>query len=273
MSASKIKNLILLILALCAACLACVALPKRAQAARQEKQLTQQVRTLLARYEITLEEQALPRSAPLYMLELSAEQTRAAQALLGAQAELSEDETGFTKTYHTQAGTLSFTRTGGFSAELTGRKAVRSETAQTRKLLKRMGFQAEKLRSAGQQTDGSICIQAEQALLGVPVFGSRLDFFYQDGRLLRIEGVFYSDQTLARVSDEICISCADALNQLLVSRDALGWVGGSILSAQQGYLPMETARSDIRLVPVWRLETDTGSYTVNGITREVRRTE
>ena len=60
-----------------------------------------------------------------------------------------------------------------------------------------------------------------------------------------------------------------ALTQLLAGRDALGWVGSSVTGLTQGYLPADSAGGGIRLVPVWLIETDTGNFFVNGITREV----
>ena len=64
---------------------------------------------------------------------------------------------------------------------------------------------------------------------------------------------------------------SDALVALLSSRDSLGWVGSEIVSCEQGYVHSETASSALRFVPVWRIETDAGSFYVNGITREVRQ--
>ena len=64
---------------------------------------------------------------------------------------------------------------------------------------------------------------------------------------------------------------ADALVVSLLSRDSLGWVGSEILSCEQGYVHSETASSAMRFVPVWRIETDAGTFHVSGITREVRQ--
>ena len=41
----------------------------------------------------------------------------------------------------------------------------------------------------------------------------------------------------------------------------------------KGYLHSETATSALRFTPVWRIETDTAVFYVNGITREVRQAE
>ena len=108
----------------------------------------------------------------------------------------------------------------------------------------------------------------------MPVFGAELTFTYRSGLLTQVSGLFYPDNgTISRISEQSCISCADALTQILASRDALGWVGSQITGMQQGYLHSETATSALRFTPVWRVETDTAVFYVNGITREVRQAE
>ena len=62
---------------------------------------------------------------------------------------------------------------------------------------------------------------------------------------------------------------ADALAQLLARRDALGWVGSAVTGLTQAYLPSDQAGTGIRFVPVWLVETDAGSFFINGITREI----
>jgi hypothetical protein len=37
----------------------------------------------------------------------------------------------------------------------------------------------------------------------------------------------------------------------------------------QAYLPSDQAGTGIRFVPVWLVETDAGSFFINGITREI----
>ena len=143
-----------------------------------------------------------------------------------------------------------------------------------RRRLRGMGYTVWQAQPAVRQEDGVYALRVEQALLGMPVFGGTLTFSYQNGMLCAADGVFYPESgSIARVSEEACISCADALTQILASRDALGWVGSQITGMQQGYLHSETATSALRFTPVWRVETDTAVFYVNGITREVRQAE
>lgn len=113
-------------------------------------------------------------------------------------------------------------------------------------------------------------ICASQTLLGVPVLGSLLELTYMDEHLTAVEGTFYTGgSSITRVSEQEAISAADALAQLLARRDALGWVGSTVTSLTQGYLPSDQAGTGIRFVPVWLVETDAGSFFINGITREI----
>ena len=69
------------------------------------------------------------------------------------------------------------------------------------------------------------------------------------------------------------ISAADALVVFLSARFELGWMGSAVVGMEQGYLRSETAAAaTVHLTPVWRLDTDTGSFYVNGITGEVTPT-
>ena len=188
MSASRMKNLILLILTLCALGLLCIVVPNRLAQTHEQRQMLQELKTLYESYGLSVLLDELPRSPVLYSVELS------------------ED---------------------------------------------------------GAQT-------AAQALLGVPVLGSQLALSYTDDCLTAVEGTFYTGgSSITRVSEQESISAADALAQLLARRDALGWVGSAVTGLTQAYLPSDQAGTGIRFVPVWLVETDAGSFFINGITREI----
>ena len=197
MSASRMKNLILLVLTLCALGLLCIVVPNRLAQTHEQRQMLQELKTLYEGYDLSIDLDELPRSPTLYIVELSEDGAQtAAQALLGAKT-APAGASGFESTYESDLGTLHITRTGGFSASLTGGSSI------------------------------------------------------------------------TRVSEQEAISAADALAQLLARRDALGWVGSTVTSLTQGYLPSDQAGTGIRFVPVWLVETDAGSFFINGITREI----
>ena len=88
--------------------------------------MLQELKTLYESYGLSVLLDELPRSPVLYSVELSEDGAQtAAQALLGAKA-APAGESGFESTYESELGTLHITRTGGFSAVMTGGSRVRS---------------------------------------------------------------------------------------------------------------------------------------------------
>ena len=268
MSGRRIKNLILLILALAVCFLLLAVVPGKLSAQREESALHRGLTELLASYGVSIDPALLTPGETLYAIELGeADASAAAEALLGEAAEADSSSTRYEILYSADSGSVSFSRSGALHAELSAAVGGRSYEQDMQRRLRGMGYTVWQTQPAVRQADGVYALGVEQALLGMPVFGGTLTFTYQDG-------VFYPESgSIARVSEEACISCADALTQILASRDALGWVSSQITGMQQGYLHSETATSALRFTPVWRVETDTTVFYVNGITREVRQAE
>lgn len=268
MSVSKIKNLILLILALTAAFLLVLVVPSRTRQSREARELHERLSKQFEAYDVTLEGDSLPASATLFTVEpAGTDELTAMRALLGETVQAAETATRYETRYVSELGECSLTHNGQISCLLQGGKSVRDPEGNTRKLLRGMQLQAAELET--EQTGGTVTVHVKQQLLGVPVCSEGLDFTYENDILIAVTGtVFLRTDSLMRTSEQTCISCADALVRLLSGRDSLGWMGSRISGMEQGYQPVETA-SGMRLIPVWRLETDTGTVVVNGITREV----
>ena len=225
MSVSRMKNLIILVLSICAACLLAVAIPNRLSQTHEQRRMLAELKTLYESYGLRIELDELPRSPTLYSVELSESGAQtAAQALLGQKAVQPDGGDRFESEYTSELGTLTLTRTGGFSAVLTGGAHVRNYEKSAAKLLHSMGFQFQQL--SRRQTEAGVTLEAEQTLLGVPVFGSGLTLSYADGQLQRVEGTFYTgSEAITRVSEQESISGADALARLLAAngRDVTVW--------------------------------------------------
>ena len=273
MSVSKIKNLILLILLLAVACLLPAVVPTQAARTNSEKAMQEKLAELYASYGLDVDADSLPASATLYTIELSEpDGAAAAQALLGSGAALQQDaSTSFVSIYAAGGSQLSLSRSGSLSARLEGQGESRDLLRTTKRLLRAMDFEVAEISDPTREAAGVYCVSAVQGLLGVPVFESVLVFTYRNDELYSVDGTYYPAADVVRTSQEPCISCADALVALLASRDQLGWVGGQITAVTQGYIHSETASSAMRFVPVWRIDTDAGSFYVNGMTREVRQ--
>jgi len=271
---SKLKNLAILILLLANLALLLVVIPARYATKQETDTLHESLCSLYARQEISLSPHIIPDTAPLYMLELKDTDTgsqHAATALLGENLLMEDDSSRYLSAYRSALGACSLSRTGEFSAQLTGQEEQRDLERASRKLLRNMGFSCHQLSQAQRVRAGVYEVAATQAILGMPVFTGDLVLTWSNSRLTAIEGVFFPGaDSLTRVSDSSCLSAADALIAFLSARYQLGWVGSAVTSLQQGYIRSETAAAAaVRLTPVWRLETDTGSFQINGMTGEV----
>ena len=272
MSASKIKNLIILILLLAVLGLLPAVVPTQAARASSEKNIHEELSALYASYGLTLDASTLPASQTLYTVELENPDAKAAaQALLGNGASAEEASGRTLASYTSGAGTFQLSRGGNLSVRLTDASSAHDLTRATKRYLRSMDFEIAELDEPVRESAGVYTVRAVQSMFGVPVFESALTFSYRNNTLYSVEGEFYPAGEIVRVSESACISCADALVALLSSRDQLGWVGSQIVSCEQGYVHSETASSAMRFVPVWRVETDAGSFYVNGMTREVRQ--
>ena len=273
MPVSKLKNLVLLVLLLANLALLALLIPDRVNQQRGDAALRQSLCDLYAGQQVQLDPDTVPDTVSIYSLELAedpAGSAAAAEALLG-QSMVQDDATRYQSVYRSDSGQCTISRSGSFRASLEGRPAVRDLAKDAKKILRAMGFQYLSLSEPQRLRAGFYTLTATQTVLGVPVFSQGLTLTYANDRLVQLEGVFYTGaDTLTRISDQPCISAADALVAFLSARVDLGWVGSAVTGMTQGYVRSETAAAAaVHLTPVWRLETDTGSFDVNGITGEV----
>ena len=274
MPISKLKNLAILILLLANLALLALVLPARFATKQEADTLHDSLCSLYTRQEISLSPDIIPDTVPLYVLELKetdAGSLPAAKALLGEELLMQDDSSRYLSAYRSDLGTCSISRSGEFSAALTGQEEQRDLERASQKLLRDMGFSCGAVPQAERLRAGVYTVCATQQILGMPVFSGDLVLTWSNSRLTAIDGIFFpGTDSLTRVSDSACLSAADALIAFLSARYELGWVGSAVTGLQQGYIRSETAAAAaVRLTPVWLLETDTGSFQINGMTGEV----
>ncbi len=274
MPVSKLKNLTILILLLANLAMLGLLLPGRLAERREETALRESLSQLYADQEVALSPSIIPESATLYVLELAEDPTadqQAATALLGSQVQTQDDSTRYLRSYRSDDGMCSISRTGAFHAQLEGSEENGDLVKASKRILRRMGFTYSSLSQPERLRAGVYTVTATQAVMNVPVFGGDLTLTFSNNCLSTLDGVFFTGgSALTRVSEEACISAADALVDFLAARYTLGWVGSEICSMEQGYLRSETAAAAaVRLTPVWQLVTDTGAFYINGMTGEV----
>jgi len=273
MPASKLKNLVILILLLCNVFLLILVVPGRLAAQQQRDALREELGALYAGYGLTLPEGKLPEGRDLYLLEAQYDAEAAltaAQALLGEQV-LSESASGsYQSTYTSALGKCTIRRDSLSAALALGDVVSGSLRTATRKTLNQMNFAIDTLGSV--VSEGAVnTVTARQSIAGAAVFSCELTFTYKGGVLQSVSGGYCpAAETLTAIGSQTSISCADALVAFLNSMEQTGWVGSAITAIDQGYLLAESAgASTVQLIPVWCLDTDTGTFYVHGITREV----
>ena len=274
MPISKVKNLVILILVLVNILLLCLVVPLSRERQRQEEATYTQLETLMEGYGVQLHVGSLPDTRTFYTLEFTPAEDGALpamQALLGELVLMENDSTRYVQIYRSEQGTCQLSRGSGVDARLEGRKAASDLPKAAEAELKAMGLTAAYVTAPARSSAGIYTVNAVQQLLDVPVFTASVTCTFQNGVLSRMEGTLYFDTTgLVRTDDDTCCSAADALVAFLGSRDTLGWVGASVTDVTQGYCRAETASAAVvRLVPGWRISTDTGDFFVNGISRQV----
>ena len=259
MPLSKLKNLALLILLLANLCLLGILIPDRVAARQEAADLRQSVSDLCAAAEVRLDPDLVPDTVSLYALEL------------GEDVSAQDDSTRYLSSYHAENGQCSMGRDGSFRAQLKNQPFSRDLSASARRTLQAMGFACWTLAEPERLRAGVFAIRAGQSVLGVPLFSQGLTLTYSNNSLTAVEGEFYPvGGSLTRISDAACISAADALVAFLSVRLELGWMGSAVTGMTQGYLRSETASAaTVHLTPVWLLQTNTGNFYVNGLTREV----
>ena len=267
MSWKRVKSVILVTLLAVNLLLACCSLPLLIHQRREESRLLEELKDLYAQSGITLTAQSLPREKTLTTLDLTFGEvaaSAAAGALLGEGTVRLEDAGPYTLSYVGPAGSCRIGQDCSFFAGLTAAEPAGDRPRDAASRLTAMGCAV-----AGTEETPSGDLLITQSVLGCPVFGQGLTIRYEDGAMTELEGLLVLwDDLPIRVSDTECCSAADALAAFLSHRSELGLVCGTVGTPEQGWLVGDAASvSTLRLIPVWRLETDTGTVLVNGIDR------
>ena len=267
MSASKVKNMVILILLLVNVFLLALVGPSRVRAGQNEQATAQQLSRLFASYDIALSADAIPHGEILYDQQLSSSTETtilAVQALMGEDAANVQQRDGLH--FASSLGEAVLVN-GSLTAEL--RIPAGEPETFTRECLDRMGLSFSAVTVHAESETATVC-RVEPMVGGLPVVSTRLSFRYEAGLLTRVEGLLLTSKDTMTVSGtQRCITAADALVDFLGSRLSTGWLGSRIDSMEQGWSLTRGAGGSFSLRPVWRLNTDAGVCLVNGITGTV----
>lgn len=268
MSASKIKNLVILILLLVNVFLLILVVPTRMENIQRERQANTALTELYENAGVTLRLEDIPKTKTLYPLELSltaSDSLAAVRGLLGDR--LLTQSVGRNTRYTSTSGSATLSPDGSFSAALTS-AAVNDPEADARRLLDAMGLAYASLR---QETSGTAKLYtAVLTVQDVPILTHSLVFRYEENSLVSVTGLLPAAAEPARSGSQSAVSARDALVAFLGSRLDTGWMGSRIESVTQGYaLTYDAAQSVWRLQPSWLLATDAGTYLIDGAAKTV----
>lgn len=269
MSASKLKNLILLILLLVNLFLLALVVPKYTADRQRQQQADKSLVALFADAGVALSLEDIPESLPLTMQELTADEDyplSAVQTVLGGGVLSRPRENG--TEYSSALGLALVLGDGEFSATLHYEETADPRT-QVESLLETMAIPYVKLTQT-QEENGTEIFTAQLTCRQVPLLSHHLSFYYENRSLTRISGFLTPASDPVPIGADRCISARDALVAFLGSRLDIGWMGSRIQSVTQGYaLSPDLNRAVWSMRPVWEISTDAGTYFVDGLTQSV----
>lgn len=266
METFRLKNIAILILLLLNAGLLALIGSQRWQSQRAASETAHQLEALCAASQLALDSGLQLDQQPLSSLAISRhdETERViASYLLGGSA-VSSSQGGGIYSYSSDKGSIQFRSGGSFDGsrlEVT----VDDITAFSEKFCSEFGYRDMTLDVRG----GSGSMTAVQEVAGVTVYGCTAALYFDNGVLTGVTGAHVSLEN-AGVESAGRIDCVTALVRFLDYRNATGIVCSEVTDIQCVYL-LQAAAATVRLLPVWRIETDTNPYFVDCATGAVSR--
>lgn len=265
METFRLKNIAILILLLLNIGLLALIASQRWQSRRVESETVRQLETLCQTSQLTLNSRLQLSQPLLSSLSLSrrGETERAiAVYLLGGSA-VSASQGGGIYSYEGDHGTIQFRSGGSFDgSRLT--LPVDDITEFCRQFCQQFGY--EDLQFQVQNRTGSVT--AVQQLSGVPISGCGLTLRFERGMLTSVSGAHVNlEDAVAAPAERM--TCVTALVRFLDYRTTAGIVCGAVEEIRCVY-ELHSGPS-LRLLPMWRIDTDTYTYFVDCATGEVTR--
>ncbi len=269
----KLKNIIILILLLANLFMVSIVLIQERDAARYQKQALDNAVSVLENNGIQVDRERIPDEMELDVLtverDLETEKTLA-EVLLGA-CDVSELGGG-RYAYESSLGSAEFRSNGNFSVTfLTGTRSVQKiggEEEHAAALLKEAALTAEL--DSREEVENRVVLTYHQTWQNTPIHSCTITLEYENGSLQSISGLRLMGTPQSGNDMSELISAPTALMRILNGINDLGDICNEITTMEPGYL-MTSATETIRLIPVWRVTTDTGVYSLNALTGVLER--
>lgn len=266
METYRLKNIAILILLLLNGGLLLLLGYQHLHTRRTQADAAGQLRALCESHQLTISARVELDQEPLSPLSLSrndAVEQEIAGWLLGGSASASSQGGGI-YSYAAENGIIQFRSGGGFDGSHL-KLRVEDIPDFCQRFCQRYGYEDLQLQNTGQSWTAA----AMQQVAGVPIYGCGVTLEFEDGVLSSVTGAHVSLDGAA-VEPGQTMTCITALLRFLDHRNASGIVCNTVEDAQCVYRLQSTA-SSLRLLPAWRIVTDTGAYFVDCSSGELTR--
>lgn len=266
METYRLKNIAIVILLLLNGGLLLLLGYQHWQTLRTQAEAGDQLRALCEAHQLTLSEGVELDQQPLSPLTLSRStetEHAIASCLLGEEA-ASSSQGGGIYSYEAENGSIQFRSGGSFDGSHI-RLRVDDITGFSQQFCNQFGYQDMQVQL--RSLSGSVT--AIQQVLEVPVYGCGVTLYFESGVLTSVTGAHVSLENAAAESGST-MNCVTALLRFLDYRSASGVVCSEVLRVQCVY-QLQSTTSLLRLLPAWRIDTDTYTYFVDCSSGEVSR--
>lgn len=266
----KLKNIILLILLVANLFLLALMGVRSWSAAQYESAARTDALEILFRNGINMEEDTLSKDMVLSTASVSRDRGSEAQLLTALLGPVKEETLGGGQVIYTgELGQAQLRSRGEFSIELQPGAYLLSGDPEEHaaKILEKLSFEGALLSSTGCTEDSQVTFV--QLWEGRPVISCQVTVVYDGIDLISISGTRLMGTPA--ISSQAEYSAVNGVLRFLEQIMAAGDVCSQITHMQAGY-ELSTGPSDpASLIPVWHFSTNTGSYTLNAVTYQLRR--
>lgn len=263
----RLKNIIILILALVNLFLLGSIIQRHSAQLSSRRIAAEQLSALFFADGMQLEPDCIPQEIPPDSLNLSRDpqlEDRAAALLLG-QSNSESDQGGGIRTYKAQHGTALFRSNGSFEAS--GTLGTEDSMAFCQEFSHRFGFAEPEFVL---DEHGSGTAQAQALWDDLPVLNSSIQFTFNNGQLVGVEGVLLPKHSAPLLTEEQPLSALAALGNFQKAKRETGAVVTAISDISLCYELQSSTTLPLVLVPAWCIDSNTAKYYVNAITGVVR---
>lgn len=265
-----LERIVISILLILNVFLLCVVLSDELESKRNTRDIEKSIEAVLQENEIALGEGAeLVQSAPpRYILVRSVQQETEKVMRLFGDSTVQEDLGGNIMFYRSDLGQAVLRGNGEMDFLFSGGSfSAQSKIEKTAEhILKKIGFFGERkpetVTSEGGHLEYYCCYN------GYPVYNAVLGFDFSGNSLYMLSGTRVFDVMKSEESDDLMDSVSVMLRFVELVKNK-GFICSRVETLRAGYIMSVAVSGESTLIPVWRIETDTGTVLINASTGEV----